>query len=177
MTLDETSQTELMHLITEILQKSDIKQSADVRDNSFEYHKGNTAEKTNNFLIGKSENKENKLLQKLEELENENLELNSKYDEIIDENEKHKSKIDDLNLEVLKKTEEIRHLYSYKEQLMNQVIYLLDIKLNFKKLSVQEVTEDLQNELKFKDRKITELNKYIEEIRQGNEVQLMHLKA
>ena len=49
--------------------------------------------------------------------------------------------------------------------------------MNFKKVSVQEVTEDLQNELKFKDKKISELNKYIEEIRQGNEVQVTHLKA
>ena len=127
MTLDETSQTELMHLITEILQKSDIKHSVDIKDSSFDSNKRNTAEKTQNFFVGKSGNKENKLLQKLVELENENLELNIKYDTVADENEKYKSKIDDLNLEVSKKSEEIRQLYSYKEQLIIQVIYLLDI--------------------------------------------------
>ena len=127
MTLDETSQTELMHLITEILQKSEIKHSVDIKDSSFDSNKRNTAEKTHNFFVGKSGNKEDKLLQKLVELENENLELNIKYDTVADENEKHKSKIDDLNVEVSKKSEEIRQLYSYKEQLMIQVIYLLDI--------------------------------------------------
>ena len=123
MTLDETSQTGLMHLITEILQKSDIKHS-DMVDNSFEYHKGSILDKAQNSFIIKSENKENRLLQKLVELENENLELNSKYDDIVDECEKLKSKIDDLNVDVSKKSEEIKQLYSYKEQLMIKVIFI-----------------------------------------------------
>ena len=129
MTLDETSQTGLMHLITEILQKSDIKHSVEMTDNSFEYHKGSIIDKTQNSFIIKSENKENRLLKKLVELENENLELNSKYDNVVDESEKFKSKIDDLKLEVSKKSEEIKQLYSYKDQLMNQVTFILDFKI------------------------------------------------
>ena len=129
MTLDETSQTGLMHLITEILQKSHIKHSVEMMDNSFEYHKGSVIDKTQNSFLIKSENKENRLLQKLVELENENLELNSKYYNVVDESEKFKSKIDDLKLEVSKKSEEIKQLYSYKDQLMNQVTYILDFKI------------------------------------------------
>ena len=44
-------------------------------------------------------------------------------------------------------------------------------------LSIQEINDDLQNELKFKDKKIMELNKYIEELRSTNESQITNLRV
>ena len=110
LTLDESCQNQLMHLIEKILSKRNIVPSfEEVSSNlstSFENALRNTP------LKGESQ----KLLSKLEELENENQQLLQKYNDATEENEKLKTRIEELVQDGLKKDQEIRQLHNDKDR-------------------------------------------------------------
>jgi chromosome segregation ATPase len=159
--LDEQAQTELMDVIDKIIAKCTPKQGVPDPLNGSLLLNSSMDQKSSpkhpaSFI--KSENKD-KLILKLDEMDNENQQLRNRLDDTSDERDKLKQKVTDLHLELTKKSEEIKYLNTYKEQAMKQ-------------LSSQELTEDLQNELKFKDKKITETQKLMEDMRNQYELKL-----
>lgn len=117
LTLDETCQNQLMHLIEKILsRKGNVPSLEEVSSNlstSFE----------NAFMKSpmKNELQEKGLLSKLEELENENQQLLQKYNDEKEENEKLKGRIEELIQESQKKDQEIRQIHNDKDQAFEKV--------------------------------------------------------
>ena len=96
--LEEHYQTQLMHLIKNILDKNKLKENHDPRD--FE--------------------KEKKLLIKLDEVENENAILISRLQEASDENEKQKIKINELFQQCIELEQQVKN-YSIKQDFLSTV--------------------------------------------------------
>ena len=117
LTLDETCQNQLMHLIEKILSRKGIVPSLEeVSSNlstSFE-----NAIRNSPF---KNEYQDKRLLSKLEELENENQQLLQKYNDATEENEKLKIKIEEWKQDSQKKDQEIRQLHNDKDQAFEKV--------------------------------------------------------
>jgi Uncharacterized protein conserved in bacteria with the myosin-like domain len=116
------------------------------------------------FFMAKMDNDKKQLFAKLEELENENTKLTNELKDSEWEKEGLKSKIAELNQELAKKDEELKKLVSDKIN-------------DYEKLKTLDAQEELENELKLKDFKISELNKMIEELNQKHEMDISNLKV
>ena len=123
LTLDETCQNQLMHLIEKILSRKGIVPS-------LEEVSSNLSTSFENVIRSspfKNESQEKKLLSKLEELENENQQLLQKYNDATEENEKLQKRIEEFIQESQKKDQEIRQLHNEKDQAFEKVTTTLHI--------------------------------------------------
>ena len=99
--LEEQYQTQLMHLIKKILDKTKIKETTEVRDVE----------------------KEKKLLIKLDEVENENAILVTRLQESNEEKDKMRVKMSDMSQQCMLLEEQIRNFNQKQEQFLSNVLF------------------------------------------------------
>jgi len=99
--LEEQYQTQLMHLIKKIIDKTKIKETTEVRDVE----------------------KEKKLLIKLDEVENENAILVTRLQESNEEKDKLRVKMNDMNQQCILLEEQVRNFNLKQEQFLSNVFF------------------------------------------------------
>jgi len=162
LTLDESCQNALMYLIEKILNRCNQEQS-EQKLRSSESVVDSALLRSSLGAQSRMDAPMKSLLEKLEELESENMQLGQRVNDLVQEREQLKTRVNELIQEVNKKAEDVKDLVIAKEGVLE-------------KLEIQESQEDLKNEMKLKDFKITELTNFIEDLKQKNQMEINQLQ-
>ena len=154
--LQEHHQTQLMHMIKKIIDRTKVKESGEVHDVE----------------------KEKKLLIKLDEVENENAILITRLQESNDEKEKLQGKVNELQQQCVLFEEQIQNLNLKQEQFLSKVLTKTIYFLNFCifKVGIKD-SEDYETVIKVREEKIRDLELFIKDLKLKQEQELSVLKV
>jgi len=161
LTLDESCQNALMYLIEKILNRCNQDQQTFEEDNIEPPRRDSLFKGSFQGNVAKVDAQVKSLLSKIEELENENHQLGQRVNDLVQDRENIKKKNSELMDELAKKSTDMRELVIEKDVL--------------EKMKEKENEDELKDELKLREYKITELSKFIEELKEQHKIEISTL--
>lgn len=152
-----------MYLIEKILNRCNQDQQSFDDDNVEAVRRDSLFRGSIQGNVAKVDAQVKSLLSKIEELENENHQLGQRVNDLVQERENVKKKNVELMDELNKKATDMRELVVEKESI--------------EKVKEKESEDELKDDLKLREYKITELSNFIEELKEKHKIEIAALNV